>query len=185
MDRLIQRSTRSVFKGSQHIKKLFTLAFVVAALISTPQLNNYKKSILQNVNISTLSKHDQKEIECLALNLYREARGEALDGILAVAFVTLNRMSHGAFPSSVCEVVYQRSKTGCQFSWTCMKNLGGVNKQTYETLKKLAAHVYINKHSMIDPSDGALFYHADYVNPQWNKVFTKTKEIGRHIFYKQ
>jgi len=29
---------------------------------------------------------------------------------------------------------------------------------------------------------GALFYHADYVNPQWKKV--RVAKIGRHIFYR-
>jgi spore germination cell wall hydrolase CwlJ-like protein len=66
-----------------------------------------------------------------------------------------------------------------------MKNLGKVNREIYEKLRDVATSVYINKSSMQDPSDGALFYHADYVNPYWNKVFTKTKEIGRHVFYKQ
>jgi spore germination cell wall hydrolase CwlJ-like protein len=30
---------------------------------------------------------------------------------------------------------------------------------------------------------GALFYHADYVNPQWKKV--RVAKIGRHIFYRK
>ena len=29
---------------------------------------------------------------------------------------------------------------------------------------------------------GALYYHADYVNPRWK--LDKTTIIGRHIFYK-
>jgi spore germination cell wall hydrolase CwlJ-like protein len=158
---------------------------ILLVLGASHQLNDYKPALLEHISFSSLNKHDQREIECLALNLYREARGEPLEGILAVAFVTLNRVSDRTFPSSVCGVVYQRNERACQFSWTCMKSLNGVNRGVYEKLKHIAASVYINKHSIEDPSDGALFYHADYVDPYWNKVFNKTKEIGRHVFYKQ
>jgi spore germination cell wall hydrolase CwlJ-like protein len=35
---------------------------------------------------------------------------------------------------------------------------------------------------MIDPSRGSLFYHADYVSPNWRGL-QKVTVIGRHIFY--
>ena len=37
---------------------------------------------------------------------------------------------------------------------------------------------------MIDITDGATHYHADYVKPAWAKTKTKTIEIGDHIFYR-
>ena len=37
---------------------------------------------------------------------------------------------------------------------------------------------------MFDITDGATFYHADYVTPSWAKSKIKTIEIGDHIFYR-
>ena len=55
-----------------------------------------------------------RSLECLALNVYYEARGESLAGQYAVAEVTMNRKSAARYPKTVCEVVYQKSA----FSWT-------------------------------------------------------------------
>ena len=37
---------------------------------------------------------------------------------------------------------------------------------------------------LLDITDGATHYHADYVFPAWRKTKTKTVEIGDHIFYR-
>lgn len=133
------------------------------------------------------SHEELDEIECLALNLYKEARGEPQIGILAVAHVTLNRVKSSKFPSSVCDVVYQKNRRACQFSWVCMKKirLKRPNEITYERLKKIAEHVYFNKDKITDVTNGALYYHAEYVKPLWRKKLNKTKKIGKHIFYKE
>ena len=57
---------------------------------------------------------DPKQHNCLALNIYHEARGERVEGQIAVAHVTMNRVNHEKWPSTICEVVYQPK----QFSWT-------------------------------------------------------------------
>ena len=59
---------------------------------------------------------DSKQHECLAMNIYHEARGERMEGQIAVAQVTLNRAAHEEWPSTICDVVYQPK----QFSWTHM-----------------------------------------------------------------
>lgn len=125
-----------------------------------------------------------KEIDCLALNIYREARGEPHEGIVAVAFVTINRTKSSDFPSTVCEVVKQKNKSTCQFSWYCMKGLPIVNPYNYEYIKKIATLVYANSDKMKDPTRGALFYHANYVKPRWSLRMKKTVAIGKHIFYR-
>ena len=38
--------------------------------------------------------------------------------------------------------------------------------------------------SFLDITDGALFYHADYVRPAWAKTKKRTIEIEDHIFYR-
>lgn len=130
------------------------------------------------------TKTQVKEIDCLALNIYREARGEPHEGIVAVAFVTINRTKSSNFPSTVCEVVKQKNKSTCQFSWYCMKGLPIVNPYNYEYIKKIATLVYANSDKMKDPTRGALFYHANYVKPRWSLRMKKTVAIGKHIFYR-
>lgn len=160
------------------IKKTATL---IIALFFSFLVNDY----VVEESVFHLSEKDLREVECLAINLYREARGEPIEGILAVAHVTINRTKSKLFPSSICEVVYQRTPRVCQFSWVCDKiSLRKVNEVVYENLKKVATFVYVNKDSIEDKTDGALFYHADYVNPEWRKKMTVTTQIGRHIFYK-
>ncbi len=34
-----------------------------------------------------------------------------------------------------------------------------------------------------DPTDGALWYHADYVKPAWRRRLHRGPKIGAHIFY--
>ena len=56
---------------------------------------------------------------CLALNIYFEARSEPIQGQIAIAEVTLNRVASANFPNDVCSVVLQDNNSGCQFSWWC------------------------------------------------------------------
>jgi N-acetylmuramoyl-L-alanine amidase len=52
-----------------------------------------------------------RETECLAASIYFEAKGEPLEGQLAVAEVVKNRAgSGGRFPSSICQVVFQKGQ---------------------------------------------------------------------------
>ena len=64
-----------------------------------------------------------KDLECLALNIYREGGYEPIEGRIAIAQVTMNRVVSSNFPNDVCGVVYQKNrvvtKTVCQFSWYC------------------------------------------------------------------
>ena len=47
--------------------------------------------------------------DCLAQNIYFEARSESQAGMIAVAQVTMNRVKHPRYPNTVCEVVKQGS----------------------------------------------------------------------------
>jgi N-acetylmuramoyl-L-alanine amidase len=64
------------------------------------------------------------DLECLAENVYFEARGEPLEGQYAVAEVTLNRTRSDHFPHTVCGVVHEirwnpsRRRLVADFSWT-------------------------------------------------------------------
>jgi len=135
----------------------------------------------------------EKQIECLADNIYHEAKGEPFTGKVAVAFVTLNRTMSSIFPDTVCSVVKQKNERGCQFSWYCQSNkkrhayrplLTKERESLYNESRKVAEYVFYNHRHIPDPTKGATFYHADYVNPNWRMSIKKTAKIGRHIFYK-
>ena len=129
-----------------------------------------------------------RDIRCLAMNIYHEARGEPIKGKYAVAAVTMNRVNAKRFPNEVCDVVYQRNwssrykKYVSMFSWTNDKitDIPESSKQWREAVK-IAKDAYDG--NIETPAKGALFYHADYVMPYWAKKKQKVAKIGRHIFY--
>jgi len=142
----------------------------------------------------------EKQIECLALNIYHEARNESEAGKMGVAFVTLNRVNSERFPNKVCEVVYEGriskwhlENTGkvvplrhkCQFSWWCDGKSDRVYEHDkFEEARAIAYYVLQNYGKVEDVTGGALWYHADYVNPSWSDDYRKTVKIGTHIFYR-
>ena len=123
-----------------------------------------------------------KQILCMAKNLYYEAAMEPYEGKLAVAQVVMNRTQNKNYPSDVCGVVYQKTLGTCQFSWTCLKNLAVNNKYAWEESEIVARKALTEPvlHDKIARTN-AQFYHALYVNPNWSgKVVAK---IGNHVFY--
>ena len=144
--------------------------------------NAFSDAILLDVSYNQLTKETQKQIDCLAQNIYHEAGYEAREGKEAVALVTLNRTQDPRFPKDICGVVKQRTTSVCQFSWFC-KEVSIRNRDAYSDARDVAVYVYANYENLKDITKGALYYHADYVNPRWK--LEKTTVIGRHIFYKE
>jgi spore germination cell wall hydrolase CwlJ-like protein len=120
------------------------------------------------------------DIQCLALNIYYEARVESRTGQIAVAAVTLNRVRDPRFPKTICEVVYQKNHKTCQFSWTC-QNVGPPKDLLAMAIAYSLAATYIGGFHE-DPTQGALFFHSTSVSPRWSRRHIIT--IGRHKFYK-
>jgi N-acetylmuramoyl-L-alanine amidase len=127
----------------------------------------------------------ERTVRCLALNVYHEARSEPEAGQRAVAAVTLNRAASGEFPRSVCDVVNQggRVARSCQFSWRC-DALSDRPGEWAAWQHALALSRQALTGETVDPTDGALYYHADYVEPAWSRHFERTARIGRHLFYR-
>lgn len=121
-----------------------------------------------------------EEKRCIADSIYHEARGESLEGMIAVANVIINRMRSRHFPDTACAVVYQHK----QFSWTLFKSkrrhIDDYGNPYIETIAELAL-----LSRLIDVTGGATHYHATYVNPFWNQAKEQTFIIGQHIFYKR
>ena len=127
-----------------------------------------------------------KQLDCLTRNIYWEAASEPFEGKVAVAQVTLNRVESGRFASTVCGVVYQKNvfyeKVVCQFSWFCEGNhkIKAVYQPMWQESELVAKKVLLENFRL--PSmKNALYYHADYVNPNWRKA--RIEKIGNHIFY--
>jgi spore germination cell wall hydrolase CwlJ-like protein len=128
----------------------------------------------------------QHDINCLAENVYYEARGEPEDGQIAVADVTLNRTEANGFPKTVCGVVHEKREHKCQFSWVCWQKRPPIDKnsQQWEKAQSFATTVLLFRSGKdIMQKQSALFYHADYVHPVWAKKMKLVKKIGKHVFY--
>lgn len=125
------------------------------------------------------------EIDCLALNVYFEARGESEIGQRAVAHVVMNRVGDFRFPETACDTIRQGREKGlhkCQFSWLCDGlNDQPVDRRAWRQAKLIAEDVYYG--ASADPTGGALWYHADYVAPWWRTALAEGPIIGQHIFY--
>jgi spore germination cell wall hydrolase CwlJ-like protein len=129
----------------------------------------------------------ERQLDCLARNIYYESGGEPFEGKVAVALVTLNRVKSSQFPDDICRVIYQKSpimdKVVCQFSWTCsgVTKVKPANGREFEESMAVAKKVLLEGFRL--PSlEHALYFHGDYINPGWKR--TKVAHIGRHIFYK-
>lgn len=123
-------------------------------------------------------------LTCLSRAIYWEAKGEGTAGMAAVANVVINRLSHEAFPATVCKVVTQGSEQGnCQFSWWCDGRSDQVQEEAAYMAAKEIARQALNR-QLADRTHGALYFHHRQVSPSWAEDFTKTFETGEHVFYK-
>ena len=122
------------------------------------------------------------QIECLAKNIYFEARDQSFLGQRAVAWVTLNRVHNKKYPKNICDVVWQYH----QFSWTHDGKSDNPGNNFAWHRAMLIAEIVLDRYGdMDDPTDGAVMFHANYVDPYWNSKYTKTVRIDDHIFYKE
>lgn len=130
----------------------------------------------------------KNQLECLAYNVFHEARGEPQSGQEAVAWVTLNRVESKRYPGNICDVVKQPK----QFSWYKGSTSLAINwkdpieVKAWNKAKKIAERVIADfVADKNDPTKGALFYHANYVNPKWAAEDNIVATVGNHVFYKQ
>ncbi|MGD8782851.1 MAG: cell wall hydrolase [Thioalkalispiraceae bacterium] len=138
-------------------------------------------------HLSLASERERRELFCLAINIYHEARGEPKAGQYAVAEVTLNRVKSKHYPESICKVVYQknwdtiRKRYVSAFSWTELDYAINVNSKSWFEAMNIAERVYRGEHQ--PRVEGALFYHARHIKPSWARKKKVKAKIGKHIFY--
>jgi len=129
----------------------------------------------------------ERQLGCLAKNIYYEAGSEPFEGKVAVAQVTLNRTESGRFPGDICQTIYQKNviyeKVICQFSWACDRDSGvkPMRSANYTESMEVAKKVLLEDFRLPGLKD-ALYYHADYIDPHWDKK--QVAHIGHHIFYR-
>ncbi len=168
---------------------VYSLALLAVSIISYSTVT-YKLTVLKaaHAEVSPVTAQlRQKQLDCLARNIYHEAGSEPFEGKVAVAQVTINRAESGDFPSDICQVVYQKNvvyeKVLCQFSWYCnsaslKKPMNGpVYTESMEVAKKVLLEGF-----RLPSVEKALYFHGDYIQPGWKRV--RVAHIGRHIFYK-
>lgn len=161
---------------------------LLACILSLAPANaQAKESVKKPLNpVVHVCSHKDNSTYALACNIYKEARGEGLDGQLAIGFVTINRSQHEKFPESVRKVVYQHK----QFSWTIYKNGYKIrDREAWES--SVAVSKFLMKirdkdslYRRLDNTKGSLYFHTTEVKPYWAKSFKKTVKIGNHQFYK-
>lgn len=121
-----------------------------------------------------------EQMRCLAGAVYFEARGEPLDGQLAVAQVIINRTEDGRFPRSYCGVVAQRG----QFSFMRGTAMPKVREGTPAWTRAVAIAQIADKGMWESKASDAVFFHARYVRPSWSQGKTRLAQIDTHIFYR-
>jgi spore germination cell wall hydrolase CwlJ-like protein len=146
---------------------------LVLPLSAQEQTFSYEQIVAQDLG---------KQIFCMAKNLYYEAAMEPYEGKLAVAQVTMNRANSSKFPSTVCEVVYQKTGNTYQFSWVGEKVSQIRNKYAWEECLIVArkALTEAKLHDTIYKTQ-AMYYHNTSVNPAWKLKYVA--KIGNHLFY--
>jgi hypothetical protein len=121
-----------------------------------------------------------EQANCLATAVYFEARGESLEGQLAVAKVVMNRAASGRYPASWCEVVKQHA----QFSFVRHGEFPWVDtaSSAWARAQGVARIAVANVVPSVD--NDVLWYHATYVDPSWGHRLSLAQKIGAHIFYR-
>ena len=153
----------------------------------------------------------EREIQCLARNIFYESASEPTEGKVAVGLVTLNRTADPRFPNDVCGVVKQktvltRTKTVvketatifgpkkvqetktvetpvCQFSWNCHR----VKKPKEDDPRWIESQQIAQElanggfEQYRVKYADAKHFHAVYVKPGWKNK--RVARVGNHIFY--
>lgn len=162
--------------------KYSTILGLVASVVTISYMAAIGVKASQNEFIVGEIMRQQADANCLALNVYFEARGESMLAQKAVAWVTLNRVAHKDYPDTVCEVVWQDG----QFSWTDDGNSDKPKDQeAYQLAIQAAWSVLLEqRYDLYDPTEGSTMFHAHYVEPEWTDSYEVTSRIDKHIFYK-
>ena len=170
--------------SSTAIASITTLSIVSFANSST--------NIMEEYEYFDYVSYDAEEVECLALNIYYEARSSNLADKAGVADVVLNRVLDERYPDTICEVVKQGKKTStgamkrnaCQFSWYCDGKADNPQDEDNWMEAQMIAWDMLENGQFRGITEGATHYHATYVNPRWASTLQMVGRLGAHIYYR-
>lgn len=182
-------------------KFLISTALLAAGLLAVKVLITEDEPVIQVTPMNIEFKFDAgptyREVECLAQNIYFEARGEPHTGQVAVAYVAYNRVKDDRYPNTLCTVIKQGPispwflmehdrvvplRNQCQFSWWC-DGRSDQPKDMWAWGRAMDVAAGVINHKYEDPTDGALWYHNDEVDPDWAGAMLVTAKINKHTFY--
>ena len=178
-------------EASSSLVKVISAVLMALGLVCAVYLLNWavenKLAKSEQVESSQITAEmRERQLGCLAKNIYHEAGSEPFEGKVAVAQVTLNRANSSQFPGDICKVVYQKNivyeKVLCQFSWVCDRDTAVKPKHpaAYRESMEVAKKVLLEGFELPGLKD-AMYFHGDYINPGWGKK--PVAHIGHHIFY--
>lgn len=174
-DEMIERVPESLAYVSQEIVQPLPASSLVPkpAVASAASLGALVKEMDVSAALS-------EEMNCLAGAVYFESRGEPLAGQLAVAQVIINRTEDPRFPASYCAVVHQPA----QFSFVKQGRMPHIRTASPAWAKARAIAHIAHQGMWQSEAEGAVFFHARYVRPQWSQRKQRLAQIDTHIFYR-
>lgn len=179
--------------GVPHAMRLLLRSLLIVALVwfasksfgyTPPNLQDLRADAARLLTTPPTSLRRETALGCLAVTIYHEARGEPVEGQVAVGSVVLVRVFDPRWPDTVCDVIRQP----VQFSY--LTRSGGpadfdhapIRKGTsWETAVRAAAYALLK--GPLPELRGADHYHATYVDPTWNDSMEETARIGLHRFF--
>ena len=172
---------KTIFSGIINGILIGSIVVVASTLSAETQANN--KAAIDNA----ITSFNHEEANCLALNIYYEARSSNLADKAAVADVVLNRTMDRRYPPTVCGVVqdgYTPGRRDCQFSWYCDGKKDDPQNVDRWIEAQTIAYNMLTHNKFRGITEGATHYHADYVNPYWADSLQMVGTIGAHIYYR-
>jgi len=133
---------------------------------------------LVNAHIAILPRNafNERNLVCLAQNIYHEARGERMLGQIAVVNVTMNRAQDR---QNICREVFRPG----QFSWTSRRHRMP-SGEVWDRSLVLAWIALYDREILLDVTDRSRYFHSGRTVPRDFRNFTRTVVIGNHRFYR-
>jgi N-acetylmuramoyl-L-alanine amidase len=88
----------------------------------------------------------------------------------------------------LCDVVKQNQPgrfSACQFSWNCDGRADHPDDhQAWRESVLLASAMLARDSAVVDPTNGAKWYHSVHVKPGWSDKLKVSRVISGHVFYR-
>lgn len=106
--------------------------------------------------------------------------------MLAVGWLTLNRVQDEGFPGSVAAVVYQKRGKRCEFGWTCDRRPDEPSEAKLWAEAQRIALELAGPSPPADPTRGGLWMHESWRKPPaYTKGLVRTATVGKNVYYKR